>query len=153
MIMICPMIEEIGPIYRLDALRQAVGGQGDFFRHDLPIHVNVRAPGEFHLDRRQPDARGAAHGRTPVAPFSPDSKGKVTSVSTSSGAKPGASVMIVTRGRSKSGKMSMGKLIQRVSAVDQKPQRRRNRKQPVTQRKSNNGIEHDNFFLPLFCQP
>ena len=45
---------------------------------------------------------------TPVAPLSTDSSGKVTSVSTSSGARPGASVSTVTRGRLRSGKTSIG---------------------------------------------
>ena len=46
---------------------------------------------------------------TPVAPFRTDSSGKVTSVSTSSGASPGASVITVTRGRSRSGNTSIGR--------------------------------------------
>ena len=46
---------------------------------------------------------------TPVAPLSADSSGKVISVSTSSGAMPGASVITVTRGRSRSGNTSIGR--------------------------------------------
>jgi hypothetical protein len=45
---------------------------------------------------------------TPWAPFMADSMGKVTRVSTSSGARPWASVMTVTVGRFRSGKMSTG---------------------------------------------
>ena len=46
--------------------------------------------------------------RTFVAPFMADSMGIVTSVSTSSGARPWASVMMVTVGRLRSGKTSIG---------------------------------------------
>ena len=45
---------------------------------------------------------------TPVAPSSADSSGYETSVSTSSGARPGHSVMTTTRGRSRSGNTSIG---------------------------------------------
>ena len=44
-----------------------------------------------------------------VAPLSTDSRGTAIRVSTSSGASPGASVMMVTRGRFKSGKTSIGR--------------------------------------------
>ena len=46
--------------------------------------------------------------RTPDAPFSADSIGNVTSSSTSSGASPCASVITVTVGAVRSGKMSTG---------------------------------------------
>jgi tRNA U34 5-carboxymethylaminomethyl modifying enzyme MnmG/GidA len=46
--------------------------------------------------------------RTSLAPFIADSIGKVTSVSTSSGARPCASTMIVTVGRFRLGKTSIG---------------------------------------------
>ena len=46
--------------------------------------------------------------RTPVAPFTAVSTGKVTSVSTSSGAMPCASVSTVTVGAVRSGKTSTG---------------------------------------------
>ena len=57
-------------------------------------------------DRPTPDELRTAC--TPVAPLRTDSRGNVISVSTSSGASPGASVMIVTRGRLRSGKTSIG---------------------------------------------
>ena len=44
--------------------------------------------------------------RTPVAPFTAVSKGKVTSLSTSSGAMPSASVITTTVGALRSGKTS-----------------------------------------------
>ena len=46
---------------------------------------------------------------TPGEPLSDDSRGKVTSSSTSSGAQPGASVMTVTLGAERSGKTSTGR--------------------------------------------
>ncbi len=46
--------------------------------------------------------------RTPVAPFTAVSTGKVTSLSTSSGAIPWASVITVTVGAVRSGKISTG---------------------------------------------
>ena len=58
------------------------------------------------IDSPMPDADRTR--RTSLAPFIADSMGKVTSVSTSSGASPCASVMIVTVGRFKFGKTSMG---------------------------------------------
>ncbi len=48
--------------------------------------------------------------RTPEAPFRADSIGNVTSSSTSSGASPLASLMTVTVGAERSGKMSTGSL-------------------------------------------
>ncbi len=50
---------------------------------------------------------------TPDAPKSRDSMGCVTKVSTSSGDRPGHSVKITTRGRSKSGNTSMGMVVTR----------------------------------------
>ena len=58
--------------------------------------------------------------RTPVAPFTEASTGKVTRVSTSSGAMPWASDRIVTVGAVRSGKTSTG----RRSAVQAPPARR-----------------------------
>jgi hypothetical protein len=49
--------------------------------------------------------------RTSLAPFMADSMGKVTSVSTSSGARPCASVMMVTVGRLRLGKTSIGNCV------------------------------------------
>ncbi len=57
-------------------------------------------------DRPRPDWLRTAC--TPVAPSTADSMGKVTCVSTSSGASSGTSVMTTTRGRSRSGKTSSG---------------------------------------------
>ena len=52
--------------------------------------------------------------RTPLAPFLADSMGKVSSISTSSGARPWASVIIVTVGRLRLGKTSIGNRASRV---------------------------------------
>ena len=49
--------------------------------------------------------------RTSLAPFIADSMGNVTSVSTSSGASPWASVMTVTVGRFRLGKTSIGSCV------------------------------------------
>ena len=57
-------------------------------------------------DRPTPDTDRTR--RTPVAPLSWDSRGRVTSTSTSSGARPGASVRTVTVGRFRSGNTSTG---------------------------------------------
>ncbi len=58
------------------------------------------------IDRPMPDADRTRC--TPVAPLSRYSMGRVTSTSTSSGARPGASVMMVTVGRLRSGNTSTG---------------------------------------------
>src|SRR5688572_748876 len=58
------------------------------------------------MEMPTPDAERTR--RTPVAPFTAVSMGKVTSVSTSSGASPCASVRTVTVGAVRSGKTSTG---------------------------------------------
>jgi hypothetical protein len=58
------------------------------------------------IDRPMPDADRTRC--TPVAPLSRYSSCRVTSVSTSSGARPGASVITVTVGRLRSGNTSTG---------------------------------------------
>ncbi len=58
------------------------------------------------IDSPMPEAERTR--RTPLAPFMAASIGKVTRVSTSSGARPCASVMTVTVGRFRSGKTSTG---------------------------------------------
>lgn len=58
------------------------------------------------MDRPIPEAERTRS--TSLAPFMADSMGNVTSVSTSSGAKPWASTMIVTVGRFRLGNTSIG---------------------------------------------
>ena len=85
-------------------------------RADLDPHYD--AVGEFLGICPTPD--DVRTDCTPVAPFKADSIGNVTSVSTSSGARPCDSVMITTRGRFKSGNTSIGN-----SVIRQLPKIRR----------------------------
>ncbi len=76
-----------------------------------------------------PSAETERSRRTPDDPLTADSSGKVTKSSISSGAIPGASVMIVTVGADRSGKMSTG------NPEIQAPPTARRRKAPVTTRR------------------
>ena len=57
-----------------------------------------------------PSAETERSRRTPGEPLTADSTGKVTRSSTSSAAMPGASVITVTVGAERSGKMSTGRV-------------------------------------------
>ena len=63
------------------------------------------------LWRARPRRRVQVLSSTPVAPFITVSMGKLTNVSTSSGASPSASEKIVTVGRFRSGKTSTGSFV------------------------------------------
>ena len=68
--------------------------------------------------------------------------GWVTSVSTSSGDRPGHSVRMTTRGRSRSGNTSIGIVGRQVAAVDQHDERRGEDQRPVAKRQADDGVEH-----------
>ena len=92
-------------------LGQPLADQLELLGDDLPIDVDVGSPVELDPDNRKPDAGRRADAATSLAPFMADSMGNVTSVSTSSGAKPCASVMMVTVGRLRFGKTSIGNCV------------------------------------------
>ena len=86
---------------------------------------------------------------TPLAPSRAISIGCVTSVSTSSVARPGHSVMMTTRGRSRSGKTSIGSVRRQVAAVDQQRQAEHDDQHAVAEREANDGVQHGRASLAI----
>lgn len=90
------MIEEMGAITGF-VPSGSRSRAGQFLGNDLAIAVNVRCPIEFNPDMESPIPEAErTRSSTPVAPLSKYSIGRVTRISTSSGAIPGASVRMVT---------------------------------------------------------
>ena len=127
---------------RADSLGQPFGGQGEFFGHDLPVHVDVGAPGEFHLDHRQPDPRRTAdrlHAGRPVEDRLQRKgderfhffRGKSRGLGHHGDARP---VEV--------GEHVDGQVVQDVAPVDQHHHGDGNRQQPITQRETDDGVEH-----------
>ena len=100
------MIDDIGAI--TGGIFPRVTGQSlpVVFRYDLAGVKNVHFPFKLNMHNAQAGEENERILRTPVEPFTADSKGNVTKVSTCSGAMPWASVRIVTVGALRSGNTS-----------------------------------------------
>ncbi len=106
---------------RQDAFRQDAAQRCQSFLNSLPSRTDIRVPVEFDVDHVESGSRLTANGLHPLAPSKAISIGCVTSVSTSSVASPGHSVMMITRGRSRSGNTSIGICVARYDRTPSTP--------------------------------
>ena len=144
--MISPMIGRDRSHHRVRFLRQPLANQLQLLGDDLAVHVDVRPPIELHPNNREaryrrPSGRAGRRRRR----SSPIRSGNVTSTSTSSGASPCASVMMVTVGRFRFGNTSDRQPGRLAATINDQDHGRGQHDQTIPQTEGDNLIQHGFF--------